>query len=124
MLIVEDEPLVRMMAAYVIEQEGVPYVEAGDADEALGKLAQHPEIGILFTDVDMPGSMDGVALASTVHDQDSEIEIIVTSGRHIYSDDELPDSGTFIAKPYGESTLIDVVRAKLASSKRRAAAGL
>lgn len=122
-LIVEDEPLIRMVAAEVFEQEGVPYFEAGDADEALDKLAHHPEIAVLFTDINMPGTMDGIALAIAVHAHEPQIELIVTSGRRFYSDSELPDSGTFLAKPYRLSALIGVVRAKLASFTRRQAAG-
>jgi DNA-binding NtrC family response regulator len=120
-LVVEDEPLIRMVAADAFEQAGVPYVEAGDADEALLKLKRHSEIGVLFTDINMPGSMDGMALATAVHERHPEIELIVTSGRHVYSDDELPDSGTFIAKPYISDRLIEVVKAKLASLARRKA---
>jgi DNA-binding NtrC family response regulator len=117
-LIVEDEPLIRMMAADAFEQAGVSCIEAGDADQALIQLRQHSEIGVLFTDVNMPGSMDGMALATAVHDLDPRIELIVTSGRRAFSNDELPDSGTFLAKPYSLVRLVEVVRRKIASHAR------
>jgi CheY-like chemotaxis protein len=88
-----------MVAADAFEQAGVPFFEAGDAEEALIQLERHAEIGVLFTDINMPGTMDGMALATAVHKQHPGIELIVTSGRRLYSDDELPDSGTFISKP-------------------------
>jgi DNA-binding NtrC family response regulator len=121
-LVVEDEPLIRMVAADAFEQAGIAFFEAGDADEALIQLEEHSEIGVLFTDINMPGSMDGMALATAVHAQHPKIELIVTSGRHAYSDDELPDSGTFMPKPYKHARLIEVVKGKLASCALREAA--
>jgi DNA-binding NtrC family response regulator len=121
-LLVEDEPLIRMLAVDAFEHAGLRCFEAGDADEAIIKLRQHSEICVLFTDINMPGSMDGIALATAVHKQHPGIELIVTSGRRLYSDDELPDSGTFISKPYKCARLIEIVRGKLASFASRKAA--
>jgi DNA-binding NtrC family response regulator len=117
-LVVEDEPLIRMVAAHAFEQAGVSCFEAGDADEALVQLQKHPEIGVLFTDINMPGSMDGMTLATAVHDRDPQMELIVTSGRRTYSSGELPDSGTFLAKPYSLIRLVEVVMGKIVSHAR------
>jgi two-component system, response regulator PdtaR len=112
-LVVEDEPLVRLVAADIIEELGIIPYEAGDADEALFQLAAHPDIDVLFTDVDMPGGMDGIALAERVHQFRPEIGIIVTSGKMHVPEASLPDQGTFLPKPYRPEQLAGVVEQKL-----------
>jgi DNA-binding NtrC family response regulator len=117
-LVVEDEPLIRMVAADALKQAGVSCFEACDAEEALAQMRKHSEIGVLFTDINMPGDMDGMTLANHVHSSDPEMELIVTSGRRNYSDNELPDSGTFLPKPYSVSCLLEIVRRKIAARAR------
>lgn len=115
-LLVEDEPIIRMVTADALEDAGLRCFEAENADEAFIKLAKHSDIRVLFTDINMPGSMDGLALAAAVHERHPNVELIVTSGRRFYRDDELPDHGTFIPKPYRSERLIELVRRKLAPS--------
>lgn len=112
-LVVEDEPLARLVAADIIEDLGITPYEAGDADEALFQLAAHPDIDLLFTDVDMPGGMDGIALAERVHEVRPEIGIIVTSGKVVVPETWLPNRGTFLPKPYRPEQLAGVVGQKL-----------
>jgi CheY-like chemotaxis protein len=81
-LVVEDEPLVRMAAVYMIEDAGFEALEAGNADEAVRILEARTDIRIVFTDIDMPGSMDGIKLAAAVR------------GR-VAADRDHPDVGTF-----------------------------
>ena len=114
-LVVEDEPLTRMAAADAIAEVGVRVKEAGDAGEALHILAEHPQVGVLFTDIDLPGDMDGLVLAEKVHSQRPDVELIVTSGHTQLADSDLPDSGTFLPKPYRAKRLQDVVEDKLKS---------
>lgn len=78
-LIVEDEPLMRLMAIDVVEDAGFDAVAATDADEAIRILKACSDIRIVFTDVEMPGSMDGIKLAMAVRDRWPPIKIIVTS---------------------------------------------
>ena len=104
-LIVEDEALIRMSAVDMIEQTGRGIVEAVDADEAIDILTSRTDIGFLFTDVEMPGSMDGLELARAVHDRWPGIAIIVTSGRRRPRQDDLPVGGRFITKPYEALTV-------------------
>jgi CheY-like chemotaxis protein len=99
-LIVEDEALIRMSAAYMVEQTGRQIVEAVDADDAIRVLASREDIGFLFTDVEMPGSMDGYKLAHAVHARWPDIAIMITSGRKEPKIGDVPDGGRFIAKPY------------------------
>ena len=117
-LIVEDEPMTRMAAADAITDTGLETREAGDAKEALQVLDNHSDIGILFTDIDMPGPMDGLGLAEQVHKDWPAVELIVTSGATTVKDSDLPDNGTFISKPYRATRLIEVVKQKLASEGR------
>ena len=112
-LVVEDEAMIRMMVLEILEDEGYRVISARDADEAGHLLDAHPDITLLFTDVDMPGTIDGLALASRVHSTRPEIEIVVTSGRHQIADSALPDNGDFIPKPYTTQQLLDVVEKKL-----------
>ena len=75
-MVVEDQPLTRMAASDAIAEVGVKVQEAGDAGEALNLLAQHPQVGLLFTDIDLPGDMDGLLLAEKVHSERPDVELI------------------------------------------------
>jgi two-component system, response regulator PdtaR len=99
-LIVEDEALIRMSAIDMVEQTGRGIVEAVDADDAIRVLASREDIGFLFTDVEMPGSMDGYKLARTVHARWPDIAIVITSGRKEPGIGDVPAGGRFISKPY------------------------
>jgi DNA-binding NtrC family response regulator len=106
-LLVEDEPLVRMTAADELEEAAFQVLEAADADVALKVLeARSDEVHVLFTDVDMPGSMDGMALAEQVHRRWSHVLLLISSGHARPHPDEIPDHGQFMPKPYGAATLV------------------
>lgn len=112
-LVVEDEPFVRMVAADALTERGIMAWEAGDSDEALHVLARHPNIGLVFTDVNMPGEMDGLGLAHEVSRLRPDVSLIVTSGAVSVADDQLPDSGTFLPKPYPTGKLVQIVEEQL-----------
>ncbi len=114
-LIVEDEAITRMVAVDAMSDEGIRVLEAGDATEALAVLADHPNVGLLFTDINLPGEMDGLVLTKKVHGLRPEVELIVTSGATMVADSDLPDHGTFLPKPYHPAKLLHVVKAKLGS---------
>lgn len=80
--------------------DGCHAYEAGQADEALEVMEQHPDISVLFTDINMPGDQDGLALACEVHDRWPNVHLILTSGREQPAAADIPDRGQFIAKPY------------------------
>jgi CheY-like chemotaxis protein len=106
-LVIDDEPLVRMTAADKLEEAGFQVLETANADVALAVLeAQSDKVQVLFTAVDMPGSMDGVALAEQVHQRWPHIWLVI-SGRyaHLHSD-EIPDNGNFVPEPYRGATLV------------------
>lgn len=79
-LVVEDSAILRLMAVDIVEQAGFDAIEAGDADEAVRILESRNDIRIVFTDIDMPGSMDGMKLAACIRDRWPPVEIILTSG--------------------------------------------
>jgi DNA-binding NtrC family response regulator len=112
-LIVEDEALIRIVAADALVDRGIMAWEAGDADEALEALKQHPRIGLVFTDVNMPGEMDGLRLAHEVSAVHPGIELIVTSGAAGVAEADLPDNGSFLPKPYPPERLVEIVARKL-----------
>jgi two-component system, response regulator PdtaR len=99
-LIVEDEFLLRMNAVEMIEEAGFEVIETCNADEAIAVLQIRSDICVVFTDIQMPGSMDGLKLAAAVRDRWPPIKIIATSGRHVIRDSDLPEDGLFISKPY------------------------
>ena len=99
-LVVEDELFSRLHAVDLIERAGYAAVEAANADEAIAILEARKDIRIVFTDIDMPGSMDGLKLSHAIRKRWPPIELILTSGHFDISDDELPERGRFFAKPY------------------------
>ncbi len=112
-LVVEDEPIIRMVAADALTDRGIMAWEAGDAHEALEVLEQHPRIGVVFTDVNMPGEMNGLGLAHEVTAMRPDVKVIVTSGAVTIASEDLPDAGTFLPKPYPTERLVNIVTEKL-----------
>ena len=110
-LIVEDEPLVRLCAVETVEAAGFTVIEAANADEAIRILESRRDIRVVFTDIHMPGSMDGLKLAHAVRDRWPPIKIIVTSGRERIAEQDLPAGGRFFAKPYDPAQIQDTLRA-------------
>ena len=99
-LIVEDQILLRMNAIDMIEEAGFEVVEAGNADEAILILESRTDIRVVFTDIQMPGSMDGLKLAAAVRGRWPPIKIIATSGHYVMREGDLPAGGVFLPKPY------------------------
>ena len=99
-LIVEDEPLIRMDAIDIVEDAGFRTYEAASADDALLVMDRVDDIAILFTDVDMPGSMNGLELAAHVRDTRPSVKILITSGIFNVDQSPLPNGSVVIQKPY------------------------
>src|SRR6266852_7690552 len=99
-LLVEDEFLLRMDAADMIAAAGFEVVEAANADEAIGILEACRDITVVFTDIQLPGSMDGLKLARAVRGGWPPIKIVATSGRVGIAETDLPEGGRFLPKPY------------------------
>jgi CheY-like chemotaxis protein len=109
-LIVEDEALVRMTAVDMIEEAGFEILKATNADEAILLLKARLDITVVFTDIEMPGSMNGLRLAEAVRGRWPPIKIIATSGHYVVRDGDLPSGGLFLAKPYSLSQISIALR--------------
>lgn len=109
-LIVEDEFLIRMDAVEMIRAAGFDVVEAANADEAILILEDRPDITVVFTDVQMPGSMDGLKLAAAIRGRWPPIKIVATSGRVRVADDDLPAGSRFLRKPYSAREIVGTLR--------------
>ncbi|HEV2544144.1 response regulator [Methylorubrum populi] len=108
-LVVEDETLLRILAVDFLEDEGFTVLEAGTAEEAWLILESRADIGVLFTDVNMPGEMDGLALAARVAERWPHIRLVVTSRRQGLTSDQLPDDGQFVQKPYRQTQIVTAI---------------
>jgi CheY-like chemotaxis protein len=115
-LVVEDDVWQRSLARDVLERAGYDVVEAVNADEAIAILEARKDIHIVFTDIEMPGSIDGLKLARAIRDRWPPIELIITSGKHRLEDDQIPARGKFLPKPYDPDTLTAMVGTLAASS--------
>ena len=109
-LVVEDEPITRMDVVEQLEEGGFKVFEAPDAAQAIKILEANPSIRVLFTDVDMPGSMDGLKLAAAVRDRWPPIRIVVASGLRKINMDALPDDSRFFSKPYNLNEVAATMR--------------
>jgi CheY-like chemotaxis protein len=109
-LIVEDEFLLRMDAVDMIRAAGFEAVEAGNADDAIDILEARPDITVVFTDIQMPGSMDGLKLAQAIRGRWPPIKIVATSGHVSVTQKDLPEGGVFLPKPYSPREITGVLR--------------
>ena len=112
-LVVEDDALVRMHGIDILEDAGFTVLEADSADQALALLAEHDDVHLLFSDIDMPGSMNGVELARLVHARWPLIGLLLTSGHHNIDEKSLPDHGRFVRKPWTQERLLTTIQATL-----------
>ncbi len=109
-LVVEDEPILRMHAVAMIEDAGFVACEAWNAGEAITVLESRPDIHIVFTDIDMPGGMDGIKLAAAIRNRWPPIEIILTSEFTAPHLEDVPARGIFLPKPYQSEAVLDAIR--------------
>lgn len=109
-LVVEDEPLLRMMAVDLVEDAGFDVVDAADATQAVAILETRTDIRIVFTDIDMPRGMDGMKLAAAIRDRWPPIEIILTSGYFTEENVRMPPRSVFFPKPYVVEKVVETLR--------------
>lgn len=104
-LVVEDEALIRMHSTDIIRDLGFEVVEAVNADQAVSILESNPRVSVVFTDIQMPGSMDGMLLAAVVRHRWPPVALLITSGKVRPGGADLPAGARFIQKPYSPSEL-------------------
>jgi CheY-like chemotaxis protein len=114
-LVVEDDAIVRMGAVDLVTSAGFEALEASDADKAIAILEARPDIQLVFTDIEMPGSMDGIKLAHFIRNRWPSVKLILASGRTIVEESHLPLGARFFPKPYHDSSIIEAMTAMLAS---------
>ena len=114
-LVVEDDLLIRLHAAQIIAGAEFDVIEASSADEAISILEARSDIAILFTDIQMPGSMDGLVLAAAVRERWPPIKIVATSGQFKLGPGDLPQGGRFLPKPYSPAEIMKTLRELIAA---------
>jgi two-component system, response regulator PdtaR len=114
-LVVEDDFLLRMDAVDIVRNAGFEAIEAANADQAIAIIEADPDIHIVFTDVQMPGTMDGLRLARFIRDRWPPIKIVATSGRLRVAEEDLPKGSIFVPKPYSPEKIIRTFRQLTAS---------
>ena len=108
-LVVEDNPLIRMCAVDLVCAAGFEALEAAGADDAIRILEARADIHLVFTDVSMPGSMDGIKLAHYIRDRWPPVKLIVASGNTIVEESHLPAGASFFSKPYDEGAIVEAM---------------
>jgi FixJ family two-component response regulator len=118
-VVVEDEPLVRFEAEILFEEAGLAVASFQTADHALEHMEAHaPEIAVLFTDVHLPGKVNGLDLANLVANSWHWIEVLVTSGETVGNDARLPPKARFFPKPWNAGEIVTAVQTALANRSR------
>jgi DNA-binding NtrC family response regulator len=116
-LVVEDEPLVRLFVGELLVDAGFRVIEAANASEALTILAAGLDVGVLLADVDMPPGINGYELSHEVHRRWPAIEILVTSGRRWPAEGDLPAGAAFLSKPCPNEAILAHVKSAMARAR-------
>jgi CheY-like chemotaxis protein len=114
-LVVEDDPLVRMVTSESFRDLGWAVYEAASCPEAIAVLDERKDVCAVFTDIEMPGVGNGLTLAHYVHRKSPELPVFITSGRMLPWKQELPSGARFIAKPYDIAVVSDQIRSSMNS---------
>ncbi len=120
-LMVEDEPLVRFIGTHVLTDAGFRVIEANNAEQALRVLEKGADVRLVFTDIEMPGVLNGLGLARCVHERWPWISVLVTSGSCEKSVNEIEMQSWFVPKPYAPATLLNKIEACLSGAASAAA---
>ena len=115
-LVVEDSTIIRMGAVDLILNAGYEALQACDADEAIRILEYRTDIDLVFTDVQMPGTMDGIKLSHHIRERWPPVKLIVASGNQILHESSLPSGSRFFSKPYNDRAITDEMARLLSPS--------
>jgi CheY-like chemotaxis protein len=108
-LVVEDEAIIRMCAVELVTEAGFEVLEAKCADEAISILETRIDVKLVFTDVEMPGTMDGLKLAHYIRNRWPPIKILAASGKTIIQESQFPPGARFFPKPYADRTIVEAI---------------
>jgi two-component system, response regulator PdtaR len=115
-LVVEDNLVILMGAVDSVVVAGFEALGAGSADEAIRILEGRPDIHLVFTDVGMPGTMDGIKLVHYIRDRWPAVKLIVTSGKITVDESHLPAGARFFSKPYDDSAIVEAMMGMLSEA--------
>ncbi|MDP8996692.1 MAG: response regulator [Pseudomonadota bacterium] len=115
-LVVEDHPIVRLNALDLVRDAGFEGIGAANADEAIRILEARSDVRLVFTDVEMPGTMDGFKLAHYIRDRWPPVHLIVVSGKAMPDQSGLPANTKFFPKPYNDNTIVEELTRLLSST--------
>ncbi len=115
-LVVEDSPVIRMGALDLVVEAGFQALEASDAEEAIRILERCSDIRMVFTDVGMPGTLDGVKLSHYIRDRWPPVKLILVSGKCLVDDARLPAGARFFEKPYHDGAIVEAMLRMLAEA--------
>ncbi len=113
-LVVDDSALIRMAAVDLVQSAGYEVLEAQDADAAILILESRDDIDLVFTDVQMPGTMDGIKLSHYIRNRWPPVKLIVTSGMAFVEESSLPTGSQYFAKPYTDTAITNAMARLLA----------
>lgn len=121
-LVVDDEVLIRVVIADYLRECGFQVIETGSADEALTLLNSDIPVDLVFSDVQIPGNMNGVGLARWIRERRPEVKIVLTSGYANSAEEaaDLCDGGSLMSKPYDEQLVVERIKRLLGKGKRGA----
>ena len=122
-LLIEDEPLQRIFPSDLIEEAGFEVIEVGSAEQGVAVLEARTDIRIVFADLDMPRSIDGLRIAAAIRDRWPPIEIVLISGRSSPAVDEIPARSCFVSKPFVSSQVIGAIQGFATDNARDAVQG-
>lgn len=113
-LVVEDDPIIRMGAVDLVTAAGFDVLEAGNAEDAIRILEMRSDVDLVFTDIEMPGTMDGLKLAHYISERWPPVKLLLASGRMILEQSHLPKGAMFFSKPYQDDTIVETIRVMVA----------
>lgn len=122
-LVVEDEPIIRLSLVDALEEEGYTVLEASNVLEAIGTIGKTDTIAAVVTDIDMPGGLSGLDLVEMLDKSQHHIALVVTSGGHAHDTLNLPPDARFFSKPYHFDDIFFALRAAIAVKTRRVCRG-
>lgn len=117
-LVVDDEPIIRMTLADALEEAGYKVLEASNVLEAVATIGRVTDICAIVTDIDMPGGLSGIDLLQMVNNCQTQIPVIVTSGGHALDTLNLPENTRFFSKPYNLEDIVLALRATIAAKAK------
>jgi CheY-like chemotaxis protein len=122
-LVVDDEAFARLFAVQILLDQGYIVLEAADAEEGLEILEAEHDLSVLFTDISMPGDLDGLDLVDRARRERPDIALLVTSGQGMPADNRLPAGARFLAKPYTAHALGEAIRSAAEAEPRPVLSG-